>query len=269
MAHDAYVALGSNLGDRMANLLAAVRLLDDMSGLEIRRVSQVYESEPWGVEDQPAFANAVALLRVHGVRPDHLLARLKEAEETLGREPGRRYGPRVIDLDLLLFDDEEWASPELTLPHPRMLERDFVVRPLLEIAPDVRLPDGRRVADAARPKAGRVLEVLGQLPGSELLEQALPSTFDLPAPDTAPDEPWVEIVAEPAGYGMGHARLSILAGLLAEEGVPALIDPPEPAPAGISHIVAFTQAVRLLVPARFERRARDVLASAEGLPGEE
>lgn len=162
---DAYVALGANVGDRLANLSDALRELSQVEGIEVARVSHAYESEPWGVTDQPRFANAVARLHVRGMSAEALLGWMKAVEEDLGRRPGIRYGPRLIDLDLLLFGETECDSPALVLPHPRMLERDFVVRPLLEVSPEVRLPDGRRVADTAIQ--GRVLSVLGVIPGFE------------------------------------------------------------------------------------------------------
>jgi len=160
---NAYVGLGSNLGDRLANLSAAIRRIERIGGVEVMAVSHVYESEPWGVEEQPPFANAVALL-VTNLDAETLLDALGSAEHALGRVRGERYGPRVIDLDLLLFGDEERATSLLTLPHPRLMERDFVVTPLLELDPEVRLPDGRRVAEAEAAE-GRVRGVLGVIPG--------------------------------------------------------------------------------------------------------
>jgi len=162
---EVYVALGSNLGDRLANLAAAVGELAATRGVHVLDVSHVVESEPWGIEDQPSFANAVVRLDVR-MPADALLARLKEIESLLQREPGPRNGPRTIDLDVLLYGDEEWESPELTIPHPRMLERDFVVTPLLEIAPKATLPDGTSIG-RERAVLGRVVRGLGAVPGFE------------------------------------------------------------------------------------------------------
>lgn len=160
---EAFVGLGSNLGDRAGTIAAALRALAAIPGVHVLGVSRLYESEPWGVTDQPRFANAVARLDVRG-EADAFLAALKDVEVGLGRMPGERFGPRVIDLDLLLFGEEEWDSFELILPHPRMLERDFVVTPLLEIAPHVTLPDGTPVMrlDATE---GRIVGDLGPVPG--------------------------------------------------------------------------------------------------------
>ncbi len=157
----AYIGLGSNLGDRLATLEAALRALDALPGVRVVTVSSVYETEPWGGVEQPSYANAVAALEVGG-DPLSLLRACKEIERALGRESGVRYGPRTIDLDILLFGDEALGTPELTVPHPRMLEREFVVRPLLEIAPRATLPDGRTIT-AERATEGRVTGVLGRL----------------------------------------------------------------------------------------------------------
>ena len=136
--NDAFIGLGSNLGAPVANLRSAALALDELPGTEVVFASHVYESEPWGVADQPPFANAVVWVRTR-LRADQLLDALKEIEERLGRRPGERFGPRVIDLDLLLLGDEEWETEELVVPHPRMAERDFVLTPLLTIAPHVTL----------------------------------------------------------------------------------------------------------------------------------
>jgi 2-amino-4-hydroxy-6-hydroxymethyldihydropteridine diphosphokinase len=149
------VGLGSNLGDRVGAIAEAVRRLGEAPGIAVAAVSHVYESEPWGVVHQPRFANAVAALDV-SVEPAALLATCKRIEQALGRTPGRRYGPRTIDLDLLLFGNQTIVTSALTVPHAHLLERDFVVTPLLEIAPDVTLPDGTRPSrDVA--VAGRVI----------------------------------------------------------------------------------------------------------------
>jgi 2-amino-4-hydroxy-6-hydroxymethyldihydropteridine diphosphokinase len=157
----AFVGLGSNLGDRLAQLGAAVAALDATPGIRVVAVSRAYESEPWGVADQPAFANAVAALDVE-LAPRELLAVCKRIEAELGRVAGVRFGPRALDIDVLLFGEEAIDSPELTVPHPRLLERDFVVTPLLEIAPDVRLPDGTAPSREGAT-AGRVTSVLGDV----------------------------------------------------------------------------------------------------------
>ncbi|HEX8707331.1 MAG TPA: 2-amino-4-hydroxy-6-hydroxymethyldihydropteridine diphosphokinase [Pyrinomonadaceae bacterium] len=136
---DAYVGLGSNLGDRAGNLLLAVRGLLD-AGLPIVRLSSIYETEPVDVPDQPAFLNMAAHLRGALPAPEQLLARLLRIEYALGRRRVRVRGPRTIDLDLLLYADEQRATEFLQLPHPRLHQRRFVLTPLAELAPDLRHP---------------------------------------------------------------------------------------------------------------------------------
>jgi 2-amino-4-hydroxy-6-hydroxymethyldihydropteridine diphosphokinase len=130
----AYVALGSNLGDREATLRRAAELIG------ARRLSAIRETEPWGNTDQPRFLNAVAELETDE-EPRALLAHLLDVERALGRtRDGTRYGPRTIDLDLLLYGDAVIAEPGLEVPHPRMHERRFVLEPLAELNPDLEVP---------------------------------------------------------------------------------------------------------------------------------
>jgi 2-amino-4-hydroxy-6-hydroxymethyldihydropteridine diphosphokinase len=129
--------LGSNLGNRAATLRTAVAALAEL--LTEFRVSAVYDTAPQLVEEQPRFLNAAAAGRT-GLEPLALLHHLKDLEARLGRVPGPRYGPRALDLDVLLLDDLVLATPELTVPHPRLAERAFALLPLAEIAPDVRHP---------------------------------------------------------------------------------------------------------------------------------
>ena len=135
----AYIALGSNLGDRTAALRAALQLLDETGGVRVRRVSSFHETEPEGGPPQPEFLNAVAEIET-SLSPDILLERLQKIETQLGRVRTVRWGPRTIDLDILLFDDTVMKTPRLTIPHPLMHRRRFVLAPLCEIAPDVRHP---------------------------------------------------------------------------------------------------------------------------------
>jgi 2-amino-4-hydroxy-6-hydroxymethyldihydropteridine diphosphokinase len=141
----AYIGLGANLGDREENLRAA---LDQLGTLGPLRVSSFRETDPVGVTDQPRFVNAVAELETD-LTAEGLLERLLEIERELGRDRSReeRWGPRTIDLDLLIYGDEEIEEPGLTVPHPRLAERAFVLEPLHELAPDLVLPDGRRIRD--------------------------------------------------------------------------------------------------------------------------
>ena len=139
-----YIGLGSNLGDRSAQLDRALALLAAQPGLRLLRVSRHYETAPWGVPDQPSFRNAVAELET-SLEPGDLLTVLKSVERQLGRQPRRRWGEREIDLDLLLYGDRRVSEPDLEVPHPRMWERLFVLEPLAELRPDLRAPDGQSI----------------------------------------------------------------------------------------------------------------------------
>src|SRR6185503_13280388 len=135
MIQNAYVGLGSNLGDRAAYLLLAVRGMLD-AGLDVIRLSSIYETEPLDHEDQPSFLNMVAELRGSTLpAPDQMLARLLRIEYALGRTRDVPKGPRTIDLDLLFFKDYQSDTEFLTLPHPRLPARRFVLVPLAELNP--------------------------------------------------------------------------------------------------------------------------------------
>jgi 2-amino-4-hydroxy-6-hydroxymethyldihydropteridine diphosphokinase len=132
----AYVGMGSNLGDRAGNLLLALRGMTG-AGLCVARLSSVYETEPAGVfEEQPAFLNMVAELSAPLPEPEELLRLLLDIERSLGRSRPRPLAPRTIDLDLLLYGNESSATETLTLPHPRLHQRRFVLAPLAELIPD-------------------------------------------------------------------------------------------------------------------------------------
>jgi len=127
------IALGANLGNRRRNLSAAKRLL--APEVRIIRESSIHETAAWGYADQPDFLNQVLLCETD-LAPRALLAQLKSIETRLGRTPTFRYGPRLIDLDLLAYENLTLDLPDLQVPHPRMHERTFVLAPLVEIAPD-------------------------------------------------------------------------------------------------------------------------------------
>ncbi|HKQ99762.1 MAG TPA: 2-amino-4-hydroxy-6-hydroxymethyldihydropteridine diphosphokinase [Pyrinomonadaceae bacterium] len=135
----AYVGLGSNLGDRAGNLLLGVRGMLD-AGLVVTRLSAIYETEPVDVRDQPFFLNMVAELRVTLFSPEQMLARLLRIEYALGRRREILRGPRTIDLDLLLYGQEQRSTEFLQLPHPRLHERRFVLVPLADLAPELSHP---------------------------------------------------------------------------------------------------------------------------------
>lgn len=134
-----YIGLGSNLGDRAANIMAALERIGSLAGTSVTRVSKFIETGPVGVIEQPKFINAVAEVET-ALRPRDLLRALLEIEDALGRVRPERWGPRTIDLDLLLYEDEVILDEELTLPHPLMSEREFVLVPFAEIAPGARHP---------------------------------------------------------------------------------------------------------------------------------
>jgi 2-amino-4-hydroxy-6-hydroxymethyldihydropteridine diphosphokinase len=133
-----YIALGTNVGEREANLLQALQLLPE-SGVQIRRVSSIYETEPVDYLDQEWFLNAVLEGRTELDALD-LLSALRVIEARMGSKKAFAKGPRKIDLDILLYGNETIDTPELQVPHPRMLERKFVLIPLAEIAPNLRHP---------------------------------------------------------------------------------------------------------------------------------
>lgn len=137
---EAFVALGANIGDRESSLKEALRRLGNDPELEIDRISSVYETAPVGFTDQPAFLNMAVSLGTK-LEPLMLLRRLLEIEQEMGRVRDVRWGPRNIDLDLLVYEEARMDSTELTLPHPRMGERAFVLVPLREIwPPDLSFP---------------------------------------------------------------------------------------------------------------------------------
>ena len=133
--HTAYIALGSNLGDKEANLRRALELLIER-GVEIVKTSTFISTEPYGVTDQPTFLNGVCEVRT-SLEPLALLHTLLEIEQEMGRVRLRHWGERNIDLDLLLYEDVVMDTPQLKLPHPDMQNRDFVLLPLAEIAPEL------------------------------------------------------------------------------------------------------------------------------------
>ncbi len=139
----AYIGLGSNLGRREENLVRAISLLSSSPGIRVLRRASLYETEPVGVEDQPWFLNTVVEVET-SLSPRGLLCRLKEIERELGREERGRWGPREIDLDLLLYGDLIIEEDGLILPHPELHRRRFVLEPLGELAPELVHPRLKR-----------------------------------------------------------------------------------------------------------------------------
>ncbi len=156
----AYIGIGSNVGDRTDFVRRAVLGLEGTEGIVVKKVSSLYETEPIGGLPQRSFINAVAQLDVD-LDPHELLAACKDIERQIGREPSDiRWGPRVVDLDLLTYGEEKISEPDLEIPHPQIRSRRFVLVPLLEIDPDVADPWGD-------PYAGSLDEAEGEVELSE------------------------------------------------------------------------------------------------------
>jgi 2-amino-4-hydroxy-6-hydroxymethyldihydropteridine diphosphokinase len=142
-----WLGLGTNLGDREGALRDAVAWLT-AADVQVEAVSAVYETAPRDLLDQPNFLNAACRVRTV-LQPPEMLAAAKRLEADLGREPGPRFGPRAIDCDLLVWSGGAWGDPDLEIPHPRLWERLFALRPLLDLDARLALPDGRTVASLA------------------------------------------------------------------------------------------------------------------------
>jgi 2-amino-4-hydroxy-6-hydroxymethyldihydropteridine diphosphokinase len=143
----AYVGLGANLGNRAETIRRALELLDEQEGIEVVGVSTLRETDPVGYLDQPRFLNGAAAVETE-LSARELLERLLAVETALGRQrTGPRYGPRTIDLDLLVYGDEEVAEPGLVVPHPRLAERHFALEPLAELNPELNVPGRGPVLD--------------------------------------------------------------------------------------------------------------------------
>ncbi|MDP2181744.1 MAG: 2-amino-4-hydroxy-6-hydroxymethyldihydropteridine diphosphokinase [Actinomycetota bacterium] len=281
-----FIGLGSNMGDRLGMLTEALSRIDQTEHTALLGVSRVYESEPWGAADQPLFANAAALLDTE-LSLDVLLEALKDIESEMGRDhDGPRNGPRVIDLDILLAGDEEWETENLTVPHPRMAERDFVITPLLELAPYAEWPDGTPVT-REKARVGRVKGVLGRVPAFEdrlgdpgLAEEDSSRRSDgSPRRSPLPGEEWLPVfqygrepgmfmyVALP-GPALGAHRPSVDASfaqmVLDQMGVPHEWDPFPPDQT--SDPYGFSRRFRLMVPASMAAEAQRTIAEATSAP---
>ncbi len=154
--HTVYLALGSNLGNRLANLKQAVAAFSPQ--MEVKAKSHVYETPPWGYEDQPRFLNQVIKVKTY-LEPEPLLKHIKRLEVTLGRKASFPNGPRLIDIDILFYDDLILNTASLAIPHPRLHERGFVLLPLMDIDPDLVHP--------ANQKSVREMVALSDIEGIE------------------------------------------------------------------------------------------------------
>ncbi len=146
-----FLGLGTNLGDREQNLREAIARLKTTGGVNFLRQSRVYQTEPMHIADQPEFLNMVVEVEVNEeMRPRDLLAIVKGIEKDIGRTHRERWGPREIDIDILLFGDEHIVEDDFEVPHPRMWERGFVLAPLADLTPDLVSPTGETVCAAAK-----------------------------------------------------------------------------------------------------------------------
>jgi 2-amino-4-hydroxy-6-hydroxymethyldihydropteridine diphosphokinase len=158
-----YLGLGSNLGDRTDYLVRACTILHQHPAITVQAVSSLYRTAPVGVTDQAWFLNAAVRLATT-MGPPALLSVTQATERRLGRVSTFRWGPRCIDIDLLLYDNLEIYRPFLTIPHAALHERAFVLVPLYELAPDLRLPSGKRIGDLLAPLATDDVQRLGAFP---------------------------------------------------------------------------------------------------------
>lgn len=246
-----FIGIGSNEGDRLGNLARAVDRIAGLDRTHVEEVSHAYESAPAYYDEQDNFINAVVEITT-GLEPEPLLEYLQDIENDMGRVRSIDNGPRVIDLDLLLYGDEQIESETLTIPHPGIAERDFVVTPLLEIAPRTKLPDGTRLrrADAT---VGTVFRDLGRVPDAGA-EHNMP----IEATDwvVVAESEWANDVV--AGW---DSMLRLKREVLEQEAIPFAFEPHEPGldmdPFGLQ------TTYRLLVPSRYAEQAGALLEAVE------
>lgn len=162
---DIGLGLGSNMGDKAGNIHRALALLQERGALRVTAASSIYRTPPWGYLDQDFFANACAL-GVTRLAPQELLAAANAVEIDMGRKAAVRWGPRLIDIDILFYGDKRIENEQLTLPHKHLFERAFVLKPLAEIAPDLKL-GGRSIGEAAARFANEPIEKWSQNGESE------------------------------------------------------------------------------------------------------
>lgn len=151
LPYEAAIALGSNLNQPEKQIIAALRALARQPDLNIRQMSSLYVTKPIGFLEQPDFINAVIWVETC-LSPPELLKRLQDQEQAQKRKRDIKHGPRTLDLDLLFYEQEVWHTPELTLPHPGLYDRAFVLYPLFEIAPDLILPNGQALKELLKSR---------------------------------------------------------------------------------------------------------------------
>lgn len=255
-----FLGIGSNMGDRAATIGAALGMIEDLEGTTVTRVSRLYETAPWGVADQPMFANTVAEVST-SLPADALLDLLQKIEIDLGRGDGPRFGPRPIDLDILLYGSEEWNSERLTIPHMRMLERDFVITPLLDISPELRLPDGTPIT-REKVKSGQVTGILGAIPGFED-RVVVPDAHERSlSHKVRKDEDWVELCSfgdwlVNSMKAQSAPDVSFLITVFETEGIPFAWDPYPPQESFNPY--GFSARFKLMVPRVFEAQANTLV----------
>ena len=153
-----YIGLGANLNNPAEQIVTALQALDKMPHCRLLSWSSLYGSKPLGPQDQPDYLNVVAAIDTD-LAPEALLDAVKQQEDSQGRVKLRHWGERTIDLDILLYGDETYSSDRLTIPHKEMCNRSFVVLPLLEIAPQLILPDGRKLAALEPEFSGEIQRI--------------------------------------------------------------------------------------------------------------
>lgn len=155
MQHDVFLSLGSNIGDRAENCLKAVEMLCQIKEIEFISQSSLYETDPVGYEDQSPFINMAVKIRTN-LKAEDLLIHIKSVEKSIGRVKTFKWGPRLIDIDILLFSEEIISKPGLKVPHPAMTERAFVLVPLMEIGEDIKHPQLKQsIPEMAKKAPGR------------------------------------------------------------------------------------------------------------------
>jgi len=171
MRETVFIGLGSNMGDKYLNIEKALQFLKNMPGVLFIKASSLYLTKAWGKKDQDDFLNQVVKIETT-LSPSQLLTGLQEIEIKMGRERAEKWGPRIIDLDILLYGEQVISTPELTVPHPYMQERLFVLYPLQEIEPDLVFPDGKGIKE--------VLLSVDHHEGGQIIKKYMGSSAEAP-----------------------------------------------------------------------------------------